>query len=57
MDTFYNHLSAFSADSTPHCRSDVRNTKETTRLPFPPETTTEGDEWQATEQYMQGTYQ
>lgn len=32
MDTFYNHLSAFSADSTPHHSSDVGNPKEMARL-------------------------
>lgn len=30
MDIFYNHLSAFSAESLPHHSSDVGNTKEMT---------------------------
>lgn len=38
MDIFYNHLSAFSAESTPHHSGDVGNTKEMARLLSPQET-------------------
>lgn len=38
MDIFYNHLSAFSADSLPHQSSDVGNTTEMTRFLSPQET-------------------
>ena len=38
MDIFYNHLSAFSADSPPHHSSEVGNTKEMTRHLSPQET-------------------
>lgn len=38
VDIFYNHLSAFSADSLPHQSSDVGNTTEMTRFLSPQET-------------------
>lgn len=37
MDIFYNHLSAFSADSTSHHASHVGNTKDMARPLAPQE--------------------
>lgn len=38
MDVFHNHLSAFSADGTPHRSGTLGNTKEMARRPSPQET-------------------
>lgn len=53
MDIFYNHLSAFSADSTPHS-GDLGNTKEMAKLLSSQETSVKWNEEYSTKQHMQG---
>lgn len=54
MDILYNHLSAFSADSTAPHSGDLGNTKEMAKFLSSQETSIKWNEEYSTKQHMQG---